>query len=230
MKRLLLLSLLGVCLSGCLSRSRLNTNCEWTHDAAFQLDLRRGADEEHLIDDVELAEELGIRYGDSFRKRDGIQEEHRRTTECTTTLFAEIAHIHGVTSDDVLKARGRRPAVVDLTVLLSFVLLYGLVSSRLVGGVFSRFPVDVPAPALTAIAVMSAMVSGNGLMSLRLWAETVEIVRRGNGHGSYRVGRVPWSHHRAELFAAGVVLFWLIALLHYWREKSACPVKPSSQV
>jgi hypothetical protein len=207
---------LAVCLSACIPRSRLNTNCEWTHDRAFQLDLQQGADQRHLNSDVELAEELGIRYGDSFRKRDGRVEEHRRTTECTTTLFAQIAHIHGVTSDDVLKARGRRPATTDLTVLLSFAMLYGLVSSGLVGRTFSHFPVDEPAAALAAIAVVSTMVSASGLMSFILWADAVEIVRVGNGHMSYRVGRLPWGQHWVDLFAAGVIVFWMIAAFRYF--------------
>jgi hypothetical protein len=222
--------LLTVCLSGCIARDRLNTNCEWTRDVAFRLDLEHEAEQRHLNDDVELAEELGIRYGDSFRKRDGRLEEHRRTTECRTTLFAAIAHLHGVTPDDVLQARARRPATVDLAVLLSFAMLYGVVSSRLIGGIFSRLPVDEPLPALAAIAMMSAMVSASGLMSLSLWAEAVEMVRVGNGHMSYRVGRLPWGQHQAELFVTGVVFFWLIALLLYWQKKSACPVQRQYQV
>jgi transposase len=39
-----------------------------------------------------------------------------------------------------------------------------------------------------------------------------------------------FGQHQAELFVTGVVFFWLIALLLYWQEKSACPVQRQYQV
>src|SRR5207237_8725426 len=104
--------------------------------------------------------------------------------------------------------------------LLSFAVFYGLVSNSLVGGLFSRHRFDDLAPALAAITMMSAMVSAAGLMSLNLWANVVEIFRWRDGHGSYRVGRLPWGHQWIELLVGGVVLFWLIALTHVGKSRT----------
>jgi hypothetical protein len=204
--------------SGCLRRERLNADCRWTYDAAVPLDLRNEADQRHLNDDVELAEDLAVRYGDR-----GLRAGHfasmeaygQARNECLGTLFSVIASNHSVSTQQVHQSVGSRPAGLDLAVLLSFALLYGLVSIGLVGGIFSRFPVDGPVPAFAASVGMSAVVSAGGLMGLGLWAGTVEMIRAGNTHMSYRVGRLPWSHHTIGLFASGVFLFWLIALLRY---------------
>jgi hypothetical protein len=198
-------------LAGCLARDRLNTRCEWTDDGAVQLNLQHEPDRRHLNNDVEIAEELGIRYGDSFRSRAGLPETRRRRTECTATLFAQISRVHGVTSNDVEQARGQRPAGMDVLVLLSFAMLYAFLSSKLVRGIFSRHPIDEPLPALVAVALVSATAGVGAVMALPMWGEVFEIVRRADGHGSYRVGRLPWGHHMLELFGAGVVLFCLIA-------------------
>jgi hypothetical protein len=79
----------------------------------------------------------------------------------------------------------------------------------------SRFPSVEPLSALAATAVTSAMASTSGMMMLELWAGTLETMRVGTTHMSYRAGRAPWGHHRAELFVGGVAIFLLIAIFHY---------------
>ena len=79
----------------CIDRNRVNDRCQCDEPAAV-IDLAKASDRRHLVNDVELAEELAIRHGDSFREREGIVEERRRREECTATLFAEIARKHNV--------------------------------------------------------------------------------------------------------------------------------------
>ena len=31
---------------------------------------------------------------------------------------------------------------------------------------------------------------------------------------SYRIARLPWTHHRIEYFLLGIVVFWVLALLY----------------
>jgi hypothetical protein len=175
--------LLLACLSvGCIGRERLNANCEWTHDAIFPVDLQNRTHQQHLIDDVQAAEELAIRYADAERGHRsgqfaGMDEYVQTREECLATLFAVIATNHHLDPPQVRQSVGRRPAGFDVAVLLSFAMLYSLVANGLAGGVFSRFPVDAPMPALTATAVMSASVSAGGLMGLGQWAGAVEMIR-----------------------------------------------------
>jgi hypothetical protein len=44
----------------------------------------------------------------------------------------------------------------------------------------------------------------------------MEGIRLGTGHLGYRALRLPWSHHRFEIFVIGVVLFWLVAAAERW--------------
>ena len=228
MKRLLPLLLAVAGLSACLHRNRLNVECQWTGDPGSSLDLTGRNDQWHLIRDVEIAEELGIRYGDSFRRRDGILEEHRRTAACTASLFARIASVHGISVNDVVSERGRRPPGVDLAVLLSFAVFYWLASRYLASGLFNRMAVDPVLPATVATAVMSGLVSATGVLALTAWGTVVEIFRVGNGHGSYRVGRLPWGHHLEGLFISGVFLFVLVASLEITRRRRQAMVRISA--
>jgi hypothetical protein len=214
--------LLLACLSGCIGRERLNGTCEWTHDPTFPVDLQYRAHQQHLIDDVQAAEELAIRYADARRgHRSGhfsaMDDYVQAREQCMASMFDVIATNHHIDPQHVRESVGRRPSGFDLAVLLSFAMLYSLVANGLVGGVFSRFPADDAMPALTASAVMSAIVSAGGLMGLGLWAGAVEMIRFGDTHMSYRVGRLPWSQHTVGLFVSGVVLFWAIALVRYRR-------------
>ena len=54
--------LLSVFLGGC--SNNLNTSCLWPDESAVTFALRSPADAEHVVRDVELAEELSIRFGD----------------------------------------------------------------------------------------------------------------------------------------------------------------------
>jgi hypothetical protein len=210
--------LLLVVLSGC--AGRLNPNCDWTNNPALPLELRKPADERHLTNDAMIAEELAIRHADTRRGHRsghfaGMDAYVQTREQCMSKLFAVVADNHSVQPQQVRDLVGGRPAAFDVAVLLSFAILYALVSNVLGRGMVGRFPRDEPVAALAATAITSAMVSVGGLIMFTLWAATLEMMRIGNTHMSYRVGRVPWGHHPTELFVGGVVLFWLIVLLHH---------------
>jgi len=47
------------------------------------------------------------------------------------------------------------------------------------------------------------------------WAEAVESLRVGYGHLSYRMSRIPWENHHTAIFAAGILVFWLLSWRRY---------------
>jgi hypothetical protein len=223
MRRLFLpwLFLLG-CLSGCSGRERLNANCEWADDATFTFDIQNRTHQQHLIEDVQAAEELAIRYADAQRGHrsgqfSGMDEYVQTREQCMATLFGVIATNHRMDPQQVRESVGRRPAGFDVAVPLSFAMLYSLAANGLVGGLLKRFPAGDAVPALVATAVMSVIVSAGGLMGLGLWAGAVEMIRFGDTHMSYRVDRMPWSQHSIGLFVSGVILLWAIGLVRYRR-------------
>jgi hypothetical protein len=59
-----------------------------------------------------------------------------------------------------------------------------------------------------------------------LWSWTVEMVRVGDAHLSYRAFRMPWVRHRPALFAIGMALCWVVV---WWRYRaSGADVPPDS--
>jgi hypothetical protein len=64
----LALFVLPMCVVGCLDRARVNTRCEWDEQSVRALDLNDWSQLRHLYQDVELAEELAIRYADEVHK------------------------------------------------------------------------------------------------------------------------------------------------------------------
>jgi hypothetical protein len=126
-------------------------------------------------------------------------------------LFGAIAKNHSVDLKQVRASHGRRRVSFDLAVILSFTLVYGLCTS-----LFTRWLSRICDPAsLTILTVLaSILASGIGVLVGEVWSWTWESYRLGNGHMSYRVTRIPWAHHRLELFAAGAVLFLLISAFH----------------
>jgi hypothetical protein len=158
---------------------------------------------------VELAEELGVRYGDSFRRAYGQAEETRRRTECTDSLFGQIAVKHSLTLEEVQSVRGERPRFLDLAVLTSFVVLYVLASRTFITAIHGTHP-EI---SWIAIAALSLPVAVAALFALNLGGAVVEMIRWGDGHASYRGSRgLPWSHQWVAVVIGAALLFCCVAL------------------
>lgn len=143
-----------------------------------------------------------------------------------TALFSAVARNHGVSLDEVRKSVARRPAGLDLAVMLSFAVLYGFVAYGVTRGLCRDFPLEGgwgSAVAVVATIVTSILVSFLAMLVGEWYTLAIEMIRVGNGHLSYRVDRIPWNQHRAELFFAGVAFFWLVAGLRYRSRTTIAP-------
>src|SRR5438445_9097490 len=56
---------ISLALTGCIRREGRNSDCIWPEVNARPLDPSRGGDARHLREDVELAEDLAVRYMDA---------------------------------------------------------------------------------------------------------------------------------------------------------------------
>jgi hypothetical protein len=216
-----LLLLLAVCASGCIDRSRLNATCEWTRDSAFPLDLNRPADRRHLVADAQLAEGLAVRYADTEHLRrygyaghGGLIQHGQVVRECMARMVAVIERSHGVTPEQINAARGQRDERFDATVMLSFAAAYVVAAIAAARWIRRRF---VDAPAAIAVAITTAAsiaLSALGMQLGAIWTAIWEAARIGDDHlGTFRAARVPWGQHAGEIFAAGVVIFWVTSLV-----------------
>jgi hypothetical protein len=224
----LVVIVLSVCVTGCLDRTRVNAQCEWSPESTSALDLTDWSKQLHLYKDVELAEELAIRYADTVHKErfgfdghGGLIENGRLRDRCMAALMSAIAARHDLPLGRVeqARARGYRDARWDLGVLLSFACLFGLFAWIIAWAISRRFPVDEGWPALITPLLASVPIGIAALQLFTLWGAGLEAFRLGNGHvSSYRAAKSPWPAHSAALLIAGVTVFLLIAGLHYWLE------------
>jgi hypothetical protein len=213
--------------SGCLQRDRFNKNCEWTGDSAFQLDLENPRDQEHLIQDAQLAEELRVRYADFKHKEATGYEGHggllnggKFGHDCQEKVDGIIARTHGVTVEQIAEARNHRNHRFDIAVVLSFGVLYVLGALWACRLLCRRYAQNKQVVAVATV-VTALGFSGVGVQLLVLWATTAEMVRVGNDHlGQSRGTLIPSLNHIGELFVAGIVAFLVTGLLQYRRAMS----------
>src|SRR5947207_4059290 len=131
-------------------------------------------------------------------------------------LFTTIESDHLVTSEQIQVARGQRNRTFDVVVELLFLLLYLFGATAACRRVWHRFSSHQHYVGLVAMGLVSFAVSFFGLLVRQLWFAAWETIRIGNDHfGGHRAARNVWGEHLGELFMAGIVLFWVIALLRY---------------
>src|SRR6266550_7948673 len=163
----LVLALSGVVLTriscpGCVDRGRANSRCEWTGDTAFRVNAADRAQWRHLVTDAQLAEELGVRYGDAEHPhRFGAEAfaAHEANVRAQTTCYARIAGViaqsHAVTEEQVNLARRTRSPTFDLLVLISYIPLFLATAAA----VCRRFVTMLQADAWVVRAVSGAVVT-----------------------------------------------------------------------
>jgi len=214
-------ALVAVSATACIDRTRLNATCEWTADRAGALDLARPADYRHLVADAQLAEGLAVRFADTEHRRRFGYGGHGRLLEkgevlhaCMDRMVAAIEREHGVTAAQIDAARGDRSWWFDGPVIGVYAVWYVLGAARLSQWLQRRF-VDGSRPVRAAIgAAASIAASIVGIQLGVVWSAIWETVRIGDDHfGSFRATRPPWDGHLAAVFAAAVVLYWIVAAL-----------------
>ena len=213
------LLLLAVTVGGCGVRPGdhpVSSSCEWTETGSGSLNLEKSADRGHLRYDALSAEDIAIRWADKYAgprsgQFRGFPEYGRRRDECMEALFQGVASHHGMDVALVRQYRMSRDTVVDSVVILGSAFLYALAGYRLAGVIRRRFPSDEWRAFLIATVAMSVLASIAGVMLGDLWSVSIENLRMGSGHLSYRIDRIPWRSHWGAAFICGLVVFWLAA-------------------
>ena len=103
---------------------------------------------------------------------------------------------------------------MDLAVILSFAALYGWLA-HVIARRICRIYTHEEGLLAEVVIFASAAVSAAGVGLGEEWSLLMENYRLSSGHLSYRVMRIPWTHHRLGLFVGGVVLFCLLSALHH---------------
>lgn len=212
----------------CLDPTRLNPHCAWIGDTSTAaIDVRDGAQRTHLANDVRIAAENAVRFGDSAKVRKvGLEASSRIGFECRDSLYAAIMRQHHVTRNDIHVAARTRNFWIDAALVYFPVgLLYFAVASRMTRSVLRRTPpaderwtvwVNLIWVALAGSAIATAVA--------HFHAWNVEWVRLRNGHLSFRAAYLPTALHPWRAFAGALAIFAVAA----WRQLRIVRAHPTA--
>ena len=195
--------LIVLSLSACIVRPGMNQDCSWPPEALGSLDLTKDADRRHLIVDAEVVEELVDRY-----------RFHQPNDQpaCERKLIEVVARTHSVSVGDVARAQSRIPERgLNLPVNLPVGGLFILAVLGVVGRIERRFAGD-PLPTIVTLLVASVALSALFVLIGEFWTSVLEMIRVGSQHVGGRVARLPWKRHEPQIFAIGIMTFWIIFL------------------
>jgi hypothetical protein len=219
-----LLCLMVFACSGCINRPGMNLECRWPPEETFRIDLQNPTHVRHLLSDIEVVNELTIRYRDEKggrrpRPRLGIQFRTRRSPrpsnewaeQCQRLLIQAIVDHHGIGAEDIAASRPRlAERGLDLPVTIPVLLLYGLLAPWGLRRVRSRFADDEPIACGVALIVVSIVVGAVIVVAGGLWSGVVEIVRVGNEHLANRAALIAWPARAPAVFVVSIFAFWIL--------------------
>jgi hypothetical protein len=203
----------------------MNLTCQWPADAAFRADLTNADHVAHLLRDLEVADELIIRYRDEmggrrprprlgimFRTASSARPRMEDADQCRTTLTHAIAVTHGVSEPQLAALRpllARRG--LDLPVTIPVLAVYGWLALRAVQWVNTRFDRDEPFARWVSIMAMGLGVSIVAVLIGGLWSGIAEIIYVGNEHLSTRATHIAWPGRAPFACAIGWAAFAILA-------------------
>ena len=200
-------------LAGCGIR-KPETPCEWAvQDPSLS-----------LLDEIKRAEDIVIRHVDATGYGPGSVRRRETRERCEARLYAAIANSRKISIDEVREARRQLDhRGFDWLVNLPMAFFTFGIAVVMRRRVQARFPDDRRARVF-AIALLSLGLSILVIGVGQVWAFTVEGVRIGNDHLSYRGLRIPWGKHRVETFTLAMLTMWLLAAIpaprtHLWHRR-----------
>lgn len=205
--------------TGCVRRQGRNSECIWPDEpGARTIDPSRLSDAWHLRADVELAEELAVSHMDAqvhSRNLNGRTPGDVMNT-CRDSLLKQMSTSHNVPPKEVIRFFGRRSLAIDFAIIGPFLLLYCFSAALLARWLCRRYPPEEGVSTALAMAFFCSLVLAFGALLLgEEWSIAAESLRVGTGHLSYRVGRLPWAHHRIGFFVLCFALFWTAAAARF---------------
>lgn len=158
-------------LAGCLRRDGRNSDCTWPVESGGET-----ASAAHLAEDVELAEELAIRYMEAHAGPRNQETAGVVKNRCFGALPGEIGKQHGMSAAAVFPYFGQRNLVADFAMYLPFVLLYGFASDRMVRVLRGRYPPEDGRMAAGMLVLRTSVAFGAaGLVLGEGWDGSVRV-------------------------------------------------------
>ena len=222
MLRLSLGAVACLCVVGCLPQARTNAACRWTDDAATPAPPGDASRRAHLMEDVRVAKDLGIRYADASAGRMDTPAWHRAQAWCTERSFAEIMSRHRVSRAEITALAGDRELWIDLlAVFLPMAVLFLAASRIIVARIAGGYDRQDRGLAALVLVVVAPVAAGAAVALAQIWGVIVEQLRLRGDHISYRAFELPASRHGWAVWGAAMAL--LAGVIVAERRKRAAP-------
>ena len=207
--------------AGCLPRARINAECRWARDAALPPS-GDPARRTHLVQDVRVAEDLGIRYADASAGRMNTPAWHRAQTWCTARSLAAIEQLHHVSDIELAALRGARDVWFDLLVVgLPVAVMFAAASRAIAARVVDGYEREDRVAAAGVLVVVAPVAAGLGVGLAQIWGGIVEQWRLRSDHISYRAFELPESRHGWSLWTIALLLFSGICVMELLRRRES---------
>jgi hypothetical protein len=198
---------LCVCIIGCLPSERINAACRWSTEAVVP-PAGDHALRAHLIEDVRIARDLGIRYADASAGRMNTPAWRGAKTWCTERSLAEIEGVHHVSGAELAIVAGTRELWIDmLAVMLPMAVLFAVASRVIVARTLRGYDQNDRGVATVMLVALAPIVAGLAVAVAQIWGVMVEQLRVRNSHISDRAFDLPANRHGWLLWAVAMALF-----------------------
>lgn len=204
---------LVACLA-CMPQERVNRSCEWRNDSVVLTPPGTRERHLHLSEDVRVAQDLGIRHGDSVGGRHFYAANVDARTACTEASFEQIMRQHQVSRAELVAVTGAREYWADaLLVIIPMLLLFLAVSRYVVRRIAVGYDTDDRWILVLILAVLTPIAAGVGVGFAQIWAVLVEEARLRSDHISYRAAYLPLYVYKELAWLTAGALFVAIAAL-----------------
>jgi len=182
--------------------------CRWTDDTRSLPAPGERKRRAHLMEDVRVAKDLGIRYADASAGRMNTPTWRHAQAWCTGRALAEIARAHHLSSAELTAVAGARELRIDLlAVFLPMAVLFLITSRAVVARIVRDYGPTGRGMAAVVLVILAPLAAGVAVMLTQTWGTIVEQLRLRNEHISYRAFELPASRHGWLLWAVAMVLF-----------------------
>lgn len=199
-------------LAACAPRERINASCEWTDTVRASMPAPSDARRKHIEEDVRVAQDLGIRYGDSVTGRIYDDAHRQARARCTDSSFQSIMRQHDAPRAELDAATGARIAWPDVPLVFVPTLLLFIVASRVVvrniAGAYD--PGDRLIP-LVILCILTPLAALAAVGFAQILAGVVEETRMRSDHLSFRGAYMPIHVYKYVAFAVAAAVFAVIA-------------------
>lgn len=201
---------------GCVRQEERNNDCRWTSgQPSAHLDLQA---------DLELAEELAIRFMETNAGPRDQAIAAQAKNRCMGILLDEIGKKHGLSAQEAFRHFGKRSFLADALMSLPFLMAYCLAARFAACCILSRYsPDDGTLTAIIVVVLASIAFALAGLLLGQQWSALAESIRVGTTHLSNRVFRLPLYKHPIESFFSFASIFLIVAIACHWWGRNTRP-------